>query len=215
MSVRLAIFDFDGTLADTYPLFAEVLNGLARKHGFREVAEAERPRLRRLSAQDVLRELQLPLWKVPAVLADFRAIMQSRIGEVRLFPGIDEVLHQMLDARVDVAVTTSNSSANVQAVLGAALMQRLTAVECGVALFGKAHRLRRVVKTTQVAKDQIIYIGDEIRDAVAAARAGVSFGAVAWGYTDLDALLSSSPRKVFRHSADMLTLSVGEGAARA
>ncbi|WP_354681223.1 HAD hydrolase-like protein [Cupriavidus plantarum] len=212
MSVRLAIFDFDGTLADTYPLFSEVLNGLARKHGFREVSEAERPGLRRLSAQDVLRELQLPLWKVPAVMTDYRAIMQSRIAEVRLFPGIEEVLHQMLDARVDVAVATSNSAINVQSVLGAPLMDRFLAVECGAALFGKAHRLKRVIKTTQVAKDQIIYIGDEIRDAVAAARAGVSFGAVAWGYTDLDALLSSSPRKVFRRSADMLTLSANAAA---
>ena len=31
----LAIFDFDGTLADTFPWFAGVLGEMAAKHGFR------------------------------------------------------------------------------------------------------------------------------------------------------------------------------------
>ena len=34
--LRLALFDFDGTLADSYPVFADSLNGLAARHGFRQ-----------------------------------------------------------------------------------------------------------------------------------------------------------------------------------
>ena len=42
MSWRLAIFDFDGTLADSFPWFAGVLDRMADRHGFRRVDAAER-----------------------------------------------------------------------------------------------------------------------------------------------------------------------------
>jgi phosphoglycolate phosphatase len=183
MTVKLAIFDFDGTLANTYPVFADSLNALAIKHGFRQVAYDEQCKLRSMSAVEVLREVELPLWKVPAVLSDFRKIMRQRINEIRPFSGMASVLHTIMQERVAVAIATSNSIDNVKAVLGDSLIDRFAAVECSSTLFGKSHRLRRILKKTQADKAETIYIGDEIRDAEAAERAGVSFGAVAWGYT--------------------------------
>ncbi|MBO2969088.1 HAD hydrolase-like protein [Burkholderia pseudomallei] len=210
MTIRLAIFDFDGTLADTYAVFASSLSALAIKHGFRQVAREEQHKLRSMSAVEVLRELRLPLWKVPAVLSDFRKIMRQRIDEIRLFPGVTDVLHAMMRERIDLAVATSNSIENVKTVLGDTLINRFAAVECGATLFGKSHRLRQILKRTQADKAETLYVGDEIRDAEAAARVGVSFGAVAWGYTDLDALLRTSPSSVFHTPTDLLCLNRSE-----
>lgn len=206
MTIKLAIFDFDGTLADTYPVFADSLNALAVKHGFRQVANDEQHMLRGLSAGEVLRELQIPLWKVPAVLSDFRKVMRQRIDEIQPFSGVVNVLHTMMQGHVELAVATSNSIDNVKAVLGESLINRLAALECGSSMFGKSHRLRRILKKTQANTADAIYVGDEIRDAQAAERAGVSFGAVAWGYTDLAALLRTNPSSVFRAPADLLCL---------
>jgi phosphoglycolate phosphatase len=204
--MKLAIFDFDGTLADTYPVFADSVNLLAARHGFREVAPEEQGRLRGLDVRAIMRELRLPLWKVPAVLADFRKVMHQRIDEVRPFSDMTAVLSGMLQTGMRVAVATSNSSANVRAVLGEALVGRFAALECDASLFGKAQRLRRILKATRIDKSEAIYIGDEIRDAEAAAKVGVAFGAVAWGYTHLDALLRMNPGEVFRVPRDMLQL---------
>ena len=41
---KLVIFDFDGTLADSFPWFAGVLNGVADRYGFRRVAACTRSR---------------------------------------------------------------------------------------------------------------------------------------------------------------------------
>jgi phosphoglycolate phosphatase len=204
--MKLAIFDFDGTLADTYPVFADSINTLAVRHGFRQVTPAEQGRLRGLGIKDIMRELELPLWKLPAVVADFRKVMQQRINEVRPFSGIANVLNGMLQAGIQLAVATSNSGTNVRAVLGEGLVGHFTAMECDASLFGKAQRLRRILKATRTDKADAIYIGDEIRDAEAAASVGVAFGAVAWGYTHLDALLRMHPGQVFRVPDDMLQL---------
>ncbi|WP_404842418.1 HAD hydrolase-like protein [Burkholderia vietnamiensis] len=53
MTLRLALFDFDGTLADSYPVFADSLNGLAARHGFRQTADGDQRKLRGLSASEV------------------------------------------------------------------------------------------------------------------------------------------------------------------
>jgi phosphoglycolate phosphatase len=204
--MKLAIFDFDGTLADTYPVFADSINVLAARHGFRQVTLEEQGRLRGMSVTDIMRELELPLWKVPAVIADFRKMLNHRIGEIRPFSDMLGVLGDMLQSGIRVAVATSNSGANVRAVLGDSLVSRLAALECDASLFGKAHRLRRILKATRIGKAEAMYIGDEIRDAEAAAKAGVAFGAVAWGYTHLDALLRTNPGQVFRVPGDMLQL---------
>lgn len=211
MTIKLAIFDFDGTLADSFPLFAAVLGELAVRHRFRRPANDEVGRMRELSATEILRELGLPLWRVPAVLADFREIMQRRLAEVRPFDGIDDALHAVAATGVRLALATSNSRRNVEAVLGGALIDRFAAVECGAALFGKAQRLRRILRTTGTDEADAIYVGDEIRDAHAAGKAGVRFGAVAWGYTEFRALTSLQPAAAFGAPRDLLTLTCADG----
>ena len=72
------IFDFDGTLADSFPWFASVLNDVARRWGFRTIAEGEDAVLRHMHASEIFRHLQVPNWKVPMIAADLRRRM-SRV----------------------------------------------------------------------------------------------------------------------------------------
>lgn len=206
MTIKLAIFDFDGTLADTFPLFIESLNDLALRHDFRPVAHDEVDRLRSMGAREILRDLRLPMHRVPRVAFDFRAIMQRHLGDIRAFAGIHEALATIADRNITLALATSNSLANVEAVLGEELVARFAAIECSSALFGKAHRLRRILQATRVDRTQAIYIGDEIRDAHAARKVGIQFGAVAWGYTEFQALTRMRPEAAFGNPADLIKL---------
>ena len=61
----------------------------------------------------------------------------------------------------------------------------------------KAHRLRQILRRTRIPQHEAIYIGDEIRDHEAARREGLSFGAVAWGYTRPETLAALSPHLMF------------------
>lgn len=206
MPLKLAIFDFDGTLADTFPLFIESINGLAVRHDFRQVERHEVDRLRSMGAREVLRDLRLPMHRVPRVLLDYRALMQRRSGEIRPFAGIVQALQSLADHEVMLALATSNSLANAEAVLGQDLVERFAAVECSSGLFGKALRLRRILQATRVARTDAIYIGDEIRDAHAARKVGIRFGAVGWGYTDFAALMRLGPDASFSEPAELAGL---------
>ena len=71
LNYRLVIFDSDGTLADTLPWIRSIFNDLADEHGFRRVKPEEAERLRNLEGTALLRELKLPLAKLPGVLISF------------------------------------------------------------------------------------------------------------------------------------------------
>ncbi|PYJ01367.1 MAG: hypothetical protein DME25_18275, partial [Verrucomicrobia bacterium] len=75
MKYRLAIFDSDGTLADTLPWMRSVFNELAEEHGFRRVELHDYERCRDLHGTALLRELGLPLWKLPRVVSSMRRRM--------------------------------------------------------------------------------------------------------------------------------------------
>ncbi|HEY0809579.1 MAG TPA: HAD hydrolase-like protein, partial [Longimicrobiales bacterium] len=78
--------------------------------------------------------------------------------------------------------------------------------ECGVAIFGKAVRFSRVLQLSSTDRTRAICIGDEVRDAEAAARSGIDFGAVAWGYTAPAALQQTAPRFMFRSVPELLQI---------
>ncbi len=197
LKYRLAIFDSDGTLADTLPWMRSIFNELAEEHGFRRVEPRDYEQFRDLHGSALLRELGLPLWKLPRVVGSMRRRMAEHTGELSLFPGTGEVLHRLAAAGVRLAIVSSNSRANVERVLGVDNARLIAHFACGVSMLGKAARLRQMIRQSAVKRPQAIYIGDEIRDAEAAGKAGIAFGAVTWGQHRQEILCRQNPAEIF------------------
>lgn len=196
MSYRLAIFDFDGTLADSFPFLISCLNALAETHQFRPVYPEEIPSLREMSAREVMQDVGLPTWRLPLVARDFMARMRENIDCVPLFPGVAAALRALADRGWRLAIISSNSADNVATVLGPALTPLFSQMECGMSIFGKQKRIEKVLRRSGLAADVAIYIGDQITDLEAARAAGVAFAAVAWGYGTLASMQGHNPDKV-------------------
>jgi phosphoglycolate phosphatase len=195
MPIKLAIFDFDGTLADSFAWFARVLNDVADKYGFRRVEAHEVETLRGLNARDMIGHLGVPAWKMPLIASHMRKLKASE--PTRLFDGTGRMLRALTGRGIAIAVVTSDAEANVRAALGPELAALVTHYECGASLFGKAAKFKGVLRRAGCGAAQAICIGDEIRDLEAARSAGIAFGAVAWGYTRADALQAQAPDAMF------------------
>lgn len=206
---QLVVFDFDGTLADSFPWFTEVLNEVARRWRFRAVAQDEHGVLRQLDAHDVLRHLGVPRWKVPLIAADLRRRMGRDIDRIPLFDGVGALVEQLAHNGLSPAIVSSNAAVNVERVLGPHLCQIVAHRECGAALFGKAARLQRLLRRKGLTPAQAIYIGDELRDIDAARRVGVTAAVVGWGYNDIDALRRRGPDLLFSRLADVSEMLLG------
>ncbi|MBX9773852.1 MAG: HAD hydrolase-like protein [Xanthobacteraceae bacterium] len=198
MRYKLVIFDFDGTLADSFPWFCRILNEVADRYGFRRTESHEIDALRTMGGRDLMRHFSIPAWKMPFIANYIRKRKSQELDQTRLFDGVDRTLRELSDAGVALALVTSNSEPNARAILGAENANLIRTYECGVSMFGKASRFRRVLRRTGTPAADAICIGDEIRDLEAARKAAIAFGAVVWGYTAPEALIAQTPAMVFR-----------------
>ncbi len=194
----LVILDFDGTLADSAEWFFAAYDAVAVRFGLRRASRAELEGMRALGTREIMRSLDVPMWKVPLIARHMRRRMADEIGGIALFPGIGEALAALHGRGVTLAIVSSNAEGNIRAVLGEELAGRIAWWGCGTALFGKAKKLRQAMGTCGAAPDRTIAIGDETRDVEAARAVGIASGAVLWGYAAPAALVAAGPTVVLR-----------------
>jgi phosphoglycolate phosphatase len=211
MACRLAIFDFDGTLADSFPFLASVFDELADRHGFRRVEPHEVPALRRCDAREIMAHLGVPAWKLPLVARSFIGLMRDNAARVPLFEGIAATLKHLAERGIVLAIVSSNSRDNVEHVLVPDNASLISHFECGASIFGKRSRIRKVLRRSGIAKSEAIYIGDQSTDLDAARAEKVAFGAVAWGYGDIESLKAREPELAFAHASDITRVTSAAG----
>lgn len=203
MKYKLVMFDFDGTLADSFPWFVGVVNIVAERYKFRRVEDHEIETLRGYGPRQIVQHLGVPWWKLPLIGRHMRAMTADNIEQISLFAGVDQMLERLSAAGITIGLVTSNAYANASRILGSANAALITDYECDVSMFGKSARFRRVLKRHGVAPHEALCIGDELRDLEAAAKARIPFGAVAWGFTRIEALQAHSPAEVFLQMEDI------------
>jgi phosphoglycolate phosphatase len=209
MPYRLALFDFDGTLADSFPFFLRSFDELAVKHGFARVDPARIDEYRHFGAREMMREVGLPAWKMPLVAKDFIGLMRQHAAEIRVFEGVAEALAELSARGVILTVVSSNSEENVRTVLGPTTSALIRQFDCGMSMFGKTARIGKVLRDCRVPAAEAIYIGDQTVDHDAARKAGVAFGAVAWGYAAIEALRAQAPEDIFIRVDDLRRIAAG------
>ena len=202
MPFSLVIFDLDGTLVDSFPWFLRTINDVADRFGFRRVSDEDVEELRHASTREILRRLEVPVWKLPAIARHARRLKGEAAGEIPLFGGTEAMLRTLAENGVQLALVTSDSEVNARQKLGAsaALFRYF---DCAASVFGKPAKFRRVIRRAGVSPENVISIGDEVRDIEAARAVGIACGAVSWGYAAPAALQALAPDYMFAQMGEI------------
>ena len=187
------IFDFDGTLADTFPAIIEMVNDHADEFHIRPLDEQDVEDLRGLSNLEIIRKYNIPLFKVPGLILRSQKELHRRMGAVDLFPGIRELILELKDEGFGLGILTSNSRENVQKLLRDRGLDVFDFIHSESNLFGKNRALLHLMRVHGLKRDEVVYVGDEMRDIEACRRIPVSVIAVSWGFHRRDMLLGREP----------------------
>ena len=207
MIYKTLVFDFDGTIADTLGETRRIFNRIAPDYGIREVAEHELDGLRHLSLKDLLNHLDIPKRRVPALIARGTGMMRGNITELQLITGMREVLIELRRHVRSFGILTSNATANVDLFLRAhGLRDQFDFISSTSKLTGKAKHLKAIRKTFSLRPEELLYIGDELRDVKASQKAGIPIAAVTWGFNSREALMAAAPDYLFDRPEDFLRL---------
>jgi phosphoglycolate phosphatase len=201
--MKTLIFDFDGTIADSFELAYEIASGLTDTS---HIDEAELSRLRHMSLRKVVTELKVPLYRLPRLILHGRQLMHERIHEVHPFAGIPEVLQALhADPENHLLVISSNSEQNVRTFLRANNLESyFDGVYGNAAVFNKASALRKVIRRNRIDTTTCFYIGDEVRDIIAAIKVKIEPVSVTWGYQASEALEKHHPFALVKDPPELL-----------
>ena len=205
MRKKVALFDFDGTIASSMYIGVAIFNKMAREHGFSEITPEKIPALREKGARQVARELGIPRLKIPMVVRRLRKGLKARIATVPPVAGIKPILVALKKNGCELGIVTSNSKVNVRAFLRKNKLEIFDYIRAGSGVFYKAGAIRRTVARHRLKGHETIYIGDEIRDVIAARKNNMTVIAVTWG--------TNSRKGLERENADFIVDTADELAA--
>lgn len=200
------IFDFDGTLVDSFYTAMQKLRILADELNFKKIEVDEIEKLKDFTSKELIQYLNIPFYKLPKVLRYAREYMRNEMFLLSPFNGLPEVLNE-LQLNFSLGILTSNSSHNVSMWLERHKIRHLFHfIHAESSYFGKKRILKKIIKSYDMDLAQTFYIGDETRDIEAAKKCNIRSLAVSWGFNSEETLRRCDPHYLAREPRDILTI---------
>jgi phosphoglycolate phosphatase len=204
------LFDFDGTIADTFELAMSIGRNIASEFGIREFSGSDVLHFRNSTVRQAIRELKIPLRKIPAMVIRVRQELHKSKELMRPFPGIDAVLRELRLHCDSLGIVTANSEENVRQFLKKYGIDIFDFGAYSSGILGKVSKLRGLISGNRLDKKGTIYLGDTVGDIEACRRTGIRVAAVTWGYNTREALMAANPDFLVTTPEEILELIKGE-----
>lgn len=212
MTVRLAVFDCDGTLVDGQAAVCDSMQAAFAESGLAEPDRADIRRIVGLSLAQAVRELSPEAsWDVQSAVVEaykthFRATRESGALEEPLYEGIAALLHRLHEGGWALAVATGKSDRGLVACMEAHGLDHLfVSLQTADRHPSKPapSMLLAALDDAGADRSDAVMIGDTSYDMAMAANAGVRGIGVGWGYHDADELFAAGARGV-AHTIEQL-----------
>lgn len=215
MSVKLAIFDCDGTLVDGQSAVCDSMHAAFAKAGLpapdrnavRRIVGLSLPQAVMHLSPEIAREEAM--FVVDAYKAHFRRVRESGALREALYPGTREVLHGLRDAGWSLAVATGKSDRGLRATLAEnGFTDLFESLQTADRHPSKPHpaMLEAALVECLASPDDAVMIGDTCFDMEMAAAAGVRAIGVAWGYHEPAELMRAGAQRVAATQAELMEI---------
>lgn len=194
MTAQIILFDFDGTIADTYQAIASITNQLSSEFGYKALDPEELLLLKNLSSRDIVKRSEISLFKIPFLVKRVRTELSKEIANLKPISGIEQVLLELKQRGYILGIVTSNVKNNVEIFLDKNNLSCLfDFIYSSTSIFGKHRIINQVIKHNRLDRSQAIYVGDETRDIRSARRSRIGVIAVSWGFNSPQILKEYQP----------------------
>jgi len=200
------IFDFDGTIADTYDLALSIGRKLSDEFGIRQLSNDEVGLVRTMSFGEAIRYLKIPLYKVPKLVIRMRSEISRQIGTIKPFKGIPEVLRRFHERGYTLGLLTSNSKQNVWNFLERYELTFFAFGSYSSSILGKTIKIKQLLHKQKFSNTTVIYIGDTKTDIEACRKAHIRVAGVTWGYGAPEHIEASHPDFLITSPSELLEL---------
>ncbi|HLD51008.1 hypothetical protein A3K34_02255 [candidate division WWE3 bacterium RIFOXYC1_FULL_40_10] len=199
------IFDFDGTIADSFEFLEPFINELPLQVK-QKINEVGIEALRDYSLTDLVKITGLPVIMIPVLFLKFRKIFADNLAKIKPVSGMPSVLWELRKRNYPLYIVTINSRDTVMGFLENNKMNMFEDVMATKGLFDKHLRLRKLMDKHGIDTNNDYYIGDDFRDILAARKVGIKVIAVSWGLNSRKLLEQYQPDFLISKPEELLNL---------
>ncbi|MFJ1301274.1 HAD family hydrolase [Pseudomonadota bacterium AL_CKDN230030165-1A_HGKHYDSX7] len=201
MAYSLVVFDWDGTLMDSTHSIVAAIQNACRDLDLPVPTASAASWVIGLSLESALRRAvpELTPALLPRFLERYRIHYLLRDPELRLFEGARELLTDLADQNVRLAVATGKSRVGLDRVLAATgLRHMFDATRTADETFSKPHpeMLHQLMRELVAEPSDVLMIGDTSHDLQMAVNAGVHGLGVSYGAHPISDLEGCAPQAV-------------------
>lgn len=202
------IFDFDGTLANSLETIIDIYNThIVKEFRCKPFDKSRLDEYKKMRPAEFIRSFGVTPLKLPFIAWRAKSILNKRIDTVDAFPDIIELLTNLFNRNVTLGIVTSNSEKNARTFLNKYGVEHyFDFVHGSRRAPNKAKVLKKVIKKHKLDKQNLIYIGDEIRDIAACKAVGIPIASVTWGHHHRDLLKQQNPEFIVDAPREIETL---------
>ena len=203
--MKLIIFDFDGTIADTFEPLITIIQRLSQELGYKSVSPEDIDLFRSLTTREIIYQAGVSIWKLPFILRKIKKELNKDIKLVRPVQGMKEALLDLKGQGNELGIITSNSQENVELFLENNQLDTIFSFICsGTTIFGKNKVINRVLTQKNINLSDVIYVGDETRDIEAAKKSNIQVIAVSWGFNSKEILSNQNPDYLIEYPQQLI-----------
>ena len=189
--MAVIIFDFDGTIADSFDYVADFL---AEEAGVAPLGKQARSELKGVSMIAMSKKLGFHWWQMPRLFFKGRSRMRKTIKKLNTFRGMPELIRKLHAEGHELFVLSNNTVRNVRMFLHRHKMYKhFLQIYGGVGVFDKGPALKQLLNDQKLELADAVYVGDELRDVEAAKSIGMRTIAVSWGFASRQNLKDAKP----------------------
>lgn len=201
---KTLIFDFDGTIADSFPAWIEIYNQLAPDFHLPPINPNEIDKFKDLNFKEFVANNHINPLNLSRIIVKVKQHLRPVIKDLPVFDGLIPVLEKLKKSAYPLGILTSNSSQNVRPFLNHHQIGHLfDFIYTGKDIFGKDKVIKRLLYQKQLGRDEVVYIGDEARDIDAAQKVGIPIISVTWGFNSSDVLSRHHPTALAAAPSDL------------
>ncbi len=210
MRYKLLIFDFDGTIADTFSMGIAILNRLSSRYLFKHSEKNTESHMREETPAEMIHRLGIPLLLLPLFLRGARKEMYRQMASIYPFQGIRATISQLNDRDIPLGILTTNSKRTVREFLLEHDMDWFDFIATSSIVGSKYRRLKSIGRKWKLDPSRMLYIGDDTRDITDSKKAGIPVAAVSWGYRSKQLLEKFKPDFLVQTPDELLSLCLSE-----
>ena len=203
--MKVIIFDFDGTIADSLKTMIDFGKKVSVELGYGNFNKREIEKMRDNSPKYLMKKFRVPFFKFPIFLKRYRSIFKSDISSIKMVKNMKETILKLKKRGYKVGVITSNSNKNVSDFLVKNGID-VDFIHSDSTLFGKYKVIRNFLRKNKIIPNQAVYIGDEIGDIEAAKKNSIRIISVTWGLNSKKGLEKYKPDFIIDNPNELLKI---------